>query len=402
MSGVCIRAKALGSEWPLLALHGYFIRKRARTAGSEYGFIPPMDDLEEDEIRFEAHRLQADGCWHMYHVHLAQKPECSELSRVALGILNTSMGGAQLKYIRAAADSLVAWIAESCRKQDMDAVPATAPVRVRESDFAPNPPLTPTFPSPDAVPPASPANATGRDGTGPAASGVETDNGKPVRQEPRPFSRGELVFFADHVELCGANICSGRRSKTRRRILELLAKKQEDGRFVAYSLRKLTNLVKPKGGSTTTVVGQIRDIRDDITDRLREKANISCGHTDVIQSGGPGYRFAQCITVRHVDPQGQRAPRIKATADDPNVRNEGVGDVPNVPKDTSVQRRKWILQRLEAGHRLRALDVAEQFDCSVKTGRRDLTALKNEDKIWFDGASRTGFYRLRPPPGGSQ
>jgi DeoR/GlpR family transcriptional regulator of sugar metabolism len=46
--------------------------------------------------------------------------------------------------------------------------------------------------------------------------------------------------------------------------------------------------------------------------------------------------------------------------------------------------------------------LAEQFKCSVKTAQRDLTALKDEGKIEYVGASRTGYYRLcQPPPSDS-
>ena len=52
-------------------------------------------------------------------------------------------------------------------------------------------------------------------------------------------------------------------------------------------------------------------------------------------------------------------------------------------------------ERLAAGHQLKAPAVAEQFDCSIKTAQRDLTALRDEGKIEFVGAPRTGYYRLR-------
>jgi predicted DNA-binding transcriptional regulator YafY len=52
---------------------------------------------------------------------------------------------------------------------------------------------------------------------------------------------------------------------------------------------------------------------------------------------------------------------------------------------------------LAAERRLNARDVAKQFGCSVKTAQRDLAALRDEEKIEFVGAARTGYYRLRPP-----
>ncbi len=71
--------------------------------------------------------------------------------------------------------------------------------------------------------------------------------------------------------------------------------------------------------------------------------------------------------------------------------------VAGVRDDAATARRAWILQELTKERQLKAPDVAEQFSCSVKTARRDLTALKDEGRIEFVGAARTGFYRLCQP-----
>jgi DeoR/GlpR family transcriptional regulator of sugar metabolism len=47
--------------------------------------------------------------------------------------------------------------------------------------------------------------------------------------------------------------------------------------------------------------------------------------------------------------------------------------------------------------RLKVIDVVEQFDCSNKTAKQDLRALKEDGKIEFVGNSRIGSYRLKPP-----
>jgi hypothetical protein len=51
--------------------------------------------------------------------------------------------------------------------------------------------------------------------------GNATKLGK-AKPDASTFSGGEIVFFADRVELCGVDICSGPRSRTKRRILDLL------------------------------------------------------------------------------------------------------------------------------------------------------------------------------------
>ncbi len=68
---------------------------------------------ESRRILLEAERLEADGCWFLYHLYLAGKSDCSEESSSAKAIMQTHMGGANLASLRAAAHSIVAWIRES-------------------------------------------------------------------------------------------------------------------------------------------------------------------------------------------------------------------------------------------------------------------------------------------------
>ena len=212
---------------------------------------------------------------------------------------------------------------------------------------------------------------------------------------PMPFQGGVMAFFQDRVELCGVDICSGPRCQTRRRILELLRRKQSDGSFVAYSTEQLAEELE-SNGRQGTVVGAIRDLRDSIAEAMRNQANIACGREGVILSKGRGYRLAECITVHDGDHSAGPQITDKDEADDvPNVRNDDGCDVPNATAADS--RRAWILKRLDEGHELQAPAVAKQFNCSVKTAQRDLQALKEEERIEFVGAPRTGYYRLCRP-----
>jgi hypothetical protein len=265
--------------------------------------------------------------------------------------------------------------------------------------------------------------------------------------ELKAFSGGTMVFYADRVELCGVTICGGARSKRRHDALNLL-RVRKGQRFVAYSGEELAGQVGLKTGQNGAA-GLVRDIRERITDALRSQANINCVDEDVILSGGPGYRFADCISVqdgdqpdtghntditdmgsegdvrnvrnddvrnvRNDDVRNVRNDDVRNVRNDDvrNVRNDDVrnvrnvpngdvpnvrnGDVPDVPDDAAETRRVWILQRLAEGHQLRAPDVVKEFRCSVKTAQRDLQALKEKEKIEFVGATRTGFYRLRKP-----
>jgi hypothetical protein len=110
-----------------------------------------------------------------------------------------------------------------------------------------------------------------------------------------PFTGGTMVFFADRVELCGVNFCSGPRSQTKRKVLDHLRKMRADGAFEAYSGEQLAELLGLKGGEKSTA-GVIRDLRDDIVERLATAGNTSCGRQDVILSGGLGYRARPPVT----------------------------------------------------------------------------------------------------------
>ncbi len=210
---------------------------------------------------------------------------------------------------------------------------------------------------------------------------------------PRPsFAGGEIVFYPDRVELCGVDICSGRRSKSRRILLELLSKKREGGEFVAYGGDELENAGQ-RMGVMREAVGWIRDARDRIEESLRA-ASISCEGKDVILSGGPGYRFADSLTVRYVgQPASADVDETPSEADEPPVEvRDDLSDGP------AAERRAWILQRLASGERLQAPAVAKQLKCSVKTAQRDLAALKNAGRIEYVGDPRKGTYQLCQPP----
>jgi hypothetical protein len=218
---------------------------------------------------------------------------------------------------------------------------------------------------------------------------IEThDTSDPEPQNLQQFSGGEMVFFQDRVEFCGVDICSsGKRFRTRRKILNLLRKKRSDGSFVGYSGEQLAKEIELSSGQNSAGP-PIRDLRHGITKLLRNQANIECGDEDVILSRGRGYRFADCVIVHDGDQPETRAIRDM----------DDTSGVPNVPDDAAGTRRAWILRQLAEGHELQAPALAKKFKCSVKTAKRDLQALKKEGRIEFVGATRTGCYRLRKPP----
>jgi hypothetical protein len=218
------------------------------------------------------------------------------------------------------------------------------------------------------------------------------------RPAPQTFSGGEVVFRKDRVELCGADICSGPRSRSRRIVLELFGKRQKDGSFVAYSGEDLEIEAK-RNGAKGSAGRWIQDLRDDIMESLRRHANIVSGHKDVILSGDRGYRFAESLSVQVVgQPEITDITDITDTGDAGNVPDHDVRDVFDVRDAEAERRREWILQQLAAGTRLKAPDVVKQFKCVVKTAQRDLKALKDDDRIEFIGSPKTGYYVLCEVP----
>lgn len=220
-----------------------------------------------------------------------------------------------------------------------------------------------------------------------------------VPLEVRVFDGGQLIFHPDRVELCGVNICSGPRSQSRRVVLELLSMRRSDGTFIAYSGEDLEAKAKEKGAKGSAG-GWIRDLRDDIVSGLRNQANIVSRQTDVILSGGAGYRLAECVSVQ-VATKSTAIADITDMGEEPDVPDGDGRDVFDVPDgdacdvrdDAAGARKAWILQELSNERRLKAPDVAGHFGCSVKTAHRDLKALKKSGQIEFIGNARTGYYQ---------
>jgi hypothetical protein len=267
---------------------------------------------------------------------------------------------------------------------------------------------------------------------------VESSEAEPVgATKTSPFSGGKMVFYPDRVELCGVDIWSGSGTDWYRTTLELLAKKDGNGGFTSYSGEVLAKVVGVSPGEKDAkkrgrnAAGLIKRLRTRISDALRSQANLECGKTDVILSGGPGYRFSDRLSV-HQEGQPEKADitDMDGTGDDPNDTNDDVRDDPNDPNgnvhddpndpndtndpngkthddpnvsdNTQEGRRAWILQRLEKGQRLNAPDVVGQFKCSMTTAKRDLKSLKDAGSIEFEGSSRTGHYRLPKATGADQ
>lgn len=57
-------------------------------------------------------------------------------------------------------------------------------------------------------------------------------------------------------------------------------------------------------------------------------------------------------------------------------------------------RQRWFLRQLEAQKNARAVHIAEFFGVSLKTGKRDIAALRERGAIIYRGNKRRGRYTL--------
>jgi DNA-binding response OmpR family regulator len=127
--------------------------------------------------------------------------------------------------------------------------------------------------------------------------------------QPKVFSGGEMVFYADHVELCGVIICGGPRCEPARKALALLRQKSTKGDFVALGSRKLAEMIGRDGGPNS-VPGLIQGLRKRMIQELRA-IGIQCGLRDVIVRTNHGYQLNDWITVQEGNEGTERAPKIR-------------------------------------------------------------------------------------------
>jgi hypothetical protein len=231
----------------------------------------------------------------------------------------------------------------------------------------------------------------------------------------RPFSGGPLVYLSDRVELCGVDICSGSRPRVARRVLDILRQRDDQGRLMAFGSDNLAEKAQVNGGQNR-VPGLIRDLRRRISQALRHGANIQCGPNDVILSGGPGYRFADHITVQDGNTLIRDSKQVQGgnsgSRDDPvndpvtvpesdpvsdpvndPVSDTATGSLSPEADDRVAVRQARLIAELGKGVTARAPGLATALGCSTPTVKRDIRALG--DLIEFVGHPRNGYYRLR-------
>ncbi|MCC6908626.1 MAG: hypothetical protein IT430_11835, partial [Phycisphaerales bacterium] len=213
---------------------------------------------------------------------------------------------------------------------------------------------------------------------------------------PRPFSGGLLILHEHRAELCGIQIVENGSRGHAWRILEILAEKNEAGKYRSLSGQQLATKLGRRVGQNA-VSQCIRALRKRIETALLEHLNIECRDQDVIQSGGRGYRLGEWIEVRRND--GGVVPN--GVGSDETARVEsllGLRAEANDEADDLNARQQWVLAALRDTERVQRADLQREFQCSAKTAKRDLANLRFRGIVEFVRVPFPGHYRLIGPP----
>ncbi len=206
---------------------------------------------------------------------------------------------------------------------------------------------------------------------------------------PRAFEGGQMAVFKRRVEIGGVDVPI---SPQMHEILQLLTQRRASGKYVAYSAADLIEMLQTDSGQNG-IAGQVLEFRNRVAQRLLEETNITIGRTDIINSGGPGYRLREWIVAEN----GARARSSAGTAAD-ETTVESVPDAAGRKAGHTVdgfnERQEWALRQLKQDVPLQIGQVVSRFRCSSTTAKRDLSTLKTAGLIRFTGSARAGHYRL--------
>lgn len=173
------------------------------------------------------------------------------------------------------------------------------------------------------------------------------------------------------------------------------------------------------------VAGFVRDLRTTIAKGLLKGAKIKCGDEDVVCTTPVGYKLSEKLSVEQIDGGEGNHERchesVSPMLNDPNRDTDDDTDEPVVDTDepdrepanelddtdetaakpllvktwSMTERRKWIVEHLTNGRKLRVAQVIEELKCSESTAKRDLNALKDDNVIEWVGSTRNGSYQLK-------
>lgn len=201
----------------------------------------------------------------------------------------------------------------------------------------------------------------------------------------QPFAGGTIFLFSRRVEIHDVEIPI---SPLMHDILETLSERRQNGQYVAYAGADLIELLDANCGQNG-IASQVLEFRKRVEERLLCEANITIQRKDIIESGGPGYRFKDWITLEI----GKKSRSVVSVPANPSSNFVNSRPEDHGPKSLN-ERQTWILRQLKRGVHLQVRHVTDHFSCSPTTAKRDLAFLKSSAVVRFCGSARTGHYRL--------
>ena len=213
-------------------------------------------------------------------------------------------------------------------------------------------------------------------------------------EKGRRFWGGRMVFFEDRVELCGVKILGNTGMGYSRTMLELLARRRPDGRFVTMTGSQLAEQVAPYLADGQ-ITGFASTIRSNVEHELLNHLGIEVKRDDVLVNDAQGYHLNERITVERRD----TSPDVPDMAPDVTAVSpcHGPGLSPVTPEFN--ERQEWILAELRKGTQLRRRMVEERFRVSGRTAKRDFAALRKQGLIAYVRSPSPGHYVLRERQG---
>jgi CheY-like chemotaxis protein len=233
---------------------------------------------------------------------------------------------------------------------------------------------------------------------------VEKDTDGADRTEGDNSSRfrgGKMVFYEDRVELCGVKILGDMGMGYSRKMLELLARKQADGRFVAMTARQIADEIDCRIGDAT-IIGCVATVRSNIGYRLGDQLGLQVDPARVLVNNEQGYHLHESIVVERLHDGGDMTEMSPPDVPAMSLRDSEMSlpDVPAMsPRESGLpylnQRQKWILSQLGEGVELTRHMVESQFRVTRKTAKRDFADLRRAGLTEFVRSPRPGHYRLK-------
>jgi len=115
----------------------------------------------------------------------------------------------------------------------------------------------------------------------------------------------------------------------------------------------------------------------------------------LLEEWGTGYRrvLEDCRAGGYPSPEWQElGPALRVVFRPHPLTLAGTED------DTVNDRQRWFLAQLRQGNRVTWREIAQQYQVSESTAKRDIADLQARQLVEFVGAPKTGRYRLREQP----